>query len=173
MAGGFWQFFGLDPADRADLPVQSRVSMASSVTGRVEPTEASPDQDPEVWQGERTHVGGRFLDLGLPRVPPFTPPRRAVRYVRPDATGRLPLQRMEARVEEGDCLFIDLSGLVHMQAHQDAIRSELRRLGQVTGVGAWALDADDLLFLIPGLQVMMDTTKHELGGRALLPLPSG
>jgi len=44
-----------------------------------------------------------------------------------------------------------------MQAHQDALRSELRRLGQTTGVGAWALDSDDLLFLVPGAEVMMDT----------------
>lgn len=78
---------------------------------------------------------------------------------------------MMACIQAGDCLFIDLTGLVHMQAHQDALRSELRRLGQTTGVGAWALDSDDLLFLVPGVEVMMDTSKHLLGRpmRSLLP----
>ncbi len=168
VAGGFWQFFGLDPSERASSPAFQSTSAVPSV---VQPaTEAMPE--PTAWRGEETHEGHRFIDLDRGRTAPRSKANRAVRYIAPDPTGRLPLQRMMSRVEEGDCLFIDLTGLVHMQAHQDALRSELRRLGQTTGVGAWALDIEDLLFLVPGVEVMMDTSKHMLGRAERAALPS-
>jgi len=167
VAGGFWQFFGLDPSERASSPA---FQSPPAVVPEAPPSpEGLPEPGP--WRGEETHEGHRFIDLGRGHITPRPQARRAVRYLAPDPTGRLPLERMMACIQAGDCLFIDLTGLVHMQAHQDALRSELRRLGQTTGVGAWALDSDDLLFLVPGAEVMMDTSKHLLGRpmRALLP----
>lgn len=159
--GGFWQFFGLpDPAEgqRTDVVVPAMPVLAEPVP-----------QDDQVVQ---TSNVPRFIDLGDRRPRSPVVPHRAVRYLAPDASSRLPVNGMLLRVQEGDSLFVDLRGLAHMHAHQDALRAELRRLGESTGVGAWALDLDDRLFLIPGVDVVMDTSRHELGGTALLPMPS-
>ena len=159
--GGFWQFFGLpDPAEaqRADVVLPALPVIAEPV--------------PQETQVVRTSAVPRFIDLGDLGARSPVVPHRAVRYLAPDASSRLPANGMLLRVQEGDSLFVDLRGLAHMHAHQDALRAELRRLGETTGVGAWALDLDDRLFLIPGYDVVMDTTRHELGGTALLPMPS-
>ena len=162
--GGFWQFFGLpDPAEgqRAEAVVVPAVSPAPEPVSVPEP---SPVREPT--------PAPHFIDLGVPRPRAPQPPHRAVRYLAPDASSRLPVNGMMLRVQEGDSLFVDLRGMAHMHAHQDSLRAELRRLGEATGVGAWALDLDDRLFLIPGVDVVMDTARHDLGGTALLPMPS-
>lgn len=162
--GGFWQFFGLpDPAEgqRAEAVIVPAVSPAPEPVSVPEP---SPVREPT--------PAPHFIDLGVPRPRAQQPPHRAVRYLAPDASSRLPVNGMMLRVQEGDSLFVDLRGMAHMHAHQDSLRAELRRLGEATGVGAWALDLDDRLFLIPGVDVVMDTARHELGGTALLPMPS-
>ena len=162
--GGFWQFFGLpDPAegqrtDAAPMPVVQPAPEAVSTPAI--PSAGQPSSSPH------------FIDLGLHRQGSPEVPHRAVRYLAPDASSRLPVNGMLLRVQEGDSLFVDLRGMAHMHAHQDALRGELRRLGEATGVGAWALDSEDRLFLIPGVDVVMDTARHELGGTALLPMPS-
>ena len=162
--GGFWQFFGLpDPAEgqRAEAVIVPAVSPAPEPVSVPEP---SPVREPR--------PAPHFIDLGVPRPRAPQLPLRAVRYLAPDASSRLPVNGMMVRVQEGDSLFVDLRGMAHMHAHQDSLRAELRRLGEATGVGAWALDLDDRLFLIPGVDVVMDTARHELGGTALLPMPS-
>ena len=159
--GGFWQFLGLpDPAEgqRAEVVVP-----ALPVPTEPVPQETHVVHAPSVPQ---------FIDLGDRGAGAPVVPHRAVRYLAPDASSRLPANGMLLRVQEGDSLFVDLRSLAHMHGHQDALRAELRRLGETTGVGAWALDLDDRLFLIPGSDVVMDTTRHELGGTALLPMPS-
>ena len=162
--GGFWQFFGLpDPAegqrpDAAHTPVVQPVSETASTPATSSTDRASPSP--------------HFIDLGLHRQGPPEVPHRAVRYLAPDASSRLPVNGMLLRVQDGDSLFVDMRGMAHMHDHQDALRGELRRLGEATGVGAWALDSEDRLFLIPGVDVVMDTARHELGGTALLPMPS-
>ncbi|MGB1579039.1 MAG: hypothetical protein ACPHK3_03815 [Candidatus Poseidoniaceae archaeon] len=161
--GGFWQFFGLpDPAE----------GQRSEVLAPVVHPQPEPRVVPEPSPVPETSSSPHFIDLGLwrPRAP--HPAHRAVRYLAPDASSRLPVNGMLLRVQEGDSLFVDLRGIAHMHAHQDSLRAELRRLGEATGVGAWALDLDDRLFLIPGVDVVMDTARHELGGTALLPMPS-
>ncbi|MGB1845179.1 MAG: hypothetical protein ACPHX2_01485 [Candidatus Poseidoniaceae archaeon] len=161
--GGFWQFFGLpDPAE----------GQRSEVLAPVVHPQPEPRVVPEPSPVLETSSSPHFIDLGLwrPRAPHTA--HRAVRYLAPDASSRLPVNGMLLRVQEGDSLFVDLRGIAHMHAHQDSLRAELRRLGEATGVGAWALDLDDRLFLIPGVDVVMDTARHELGGTALLPMPS-
>ncbi len=161
--GGFWQFFGLpDPSE-----AQSNAAAPSppAVAALPEP-ESQPSPVPQ------STTTPRFIDLGDRRQRPVHVPHRAVRYLAPDASSRLPVNGMLLCVQDGDSLFVDLRGMAHMHAHQDALRAELRRLGETTGVGAWSLDPDDRLFLIPGSDVVMDTAKHELGGTALLPMPS-
>jgi len=162
--GGFWQFFGLpDPAEgqRTEAAPMPMVQPAP-------PPAAAPTPTPTREPSTTPH----FIDLGLHRQGPPQVAHRAVRYLSPDASSRLPVNGMMLRVQDGDSLFVDLRGMAHMHAHQDSLRAELRRLGEATGVGAWALDADDRLFLIPGVDVVMDTARHELGGTALLPMPS-
>ncbi|MCH1410908.1 MAG: hypothetical protein L7U48_02365 [Candidatus Poseidoniaceae archaeon] len=160
--GGFWQFFGLPD------PAEAQRSGALPSAPIVAPAPPEPEPTPPVRTGPSPH----FIDLGDRRQPPRHVPHRAVRYLAPDASSRLPVNGMLMRVQDGDSLFVDLRSVAHMHAHQDALRSELRRLGETTGVGAWALDPDDRLFLIPGADVVMDTARHELGGTALLPMPS-
>ena len=162
--GGFWQFFGLpDPAEgqRAEAPPMPMVQPAPQ-----------PAAEPATPIIRESTTSPHFIDLGLHRQGPSQVPHRAVRYLAPDASSRLPVNGMLLRVQDGDSLFVDLRGMAHMHAHQDALRAELRRLGEATGVGAWALDSEDRLFLIPGVDVVMDTARHELGGTALLPMPS-
>ena len=78
---------------------------------------------------------------------------------------------MMLRVQDGDSLFVDLRGMAHMHAHQDSLGLNFAGLVRPRVLGR-ALDADDRLFLIPGVDVVMDTARHELGGTALLPMPS-
>lgn len=162
--GGFWQFFGLPDPSEGHRTEAAPIPMVQPA-----PAAAPAPHNPPA-RGSSSPP--KFIDLGLHRRGPPQVAHRAVRYLAPDASSRLPVNGMLLRVQDGDSLFVDLRGMAHMHAHQDALRAELRRLGETTGVGAWALDAEDRLFLIPGVDVVMDTARHELGGTALLPMPS-
>ena len=43
---------------------------------------------------------------------------------------RLPIQGMHQRIQQGDTLIVDLRPLIHMDAHKDACRRQLRHLGE-------------------------------------------
>jgi hypothetical protein len=88
---------------------------------------------------------------------------KALRYVCPDQMHRLPLDSIGKRISEGDTIIVDIRPLIHMDAHKDACRRQLRRLGDDLGIAIFALDDQDQLLLLPGRDVVVDITKHELG----------
>jgi hypothetical protein len=55
-----------------------------------------------------------------------------------------------------------------MDTHQNVCRRELKQLSDDVGVGVFALDAEDKLLLLPGNNVVVDVTGHELGLTSLL-----
>ena len=75
---------------------------------------------------------------------------------------------MFERVAQGDSVVLDLRQLLHMDAHQDALRRELKSRSNNLGIGVYALDEDDKLFLIPGNNVVVDSSRHDLGLTQLL-----
>ena len=56
---------------------------------------------------------------------------------------------MAKRIQQGDSIIVDLRPMVHMDTHQNVCRRELRQMGNDTGIGVFALDAEDKLLLLP------------------------
>jgi SepF-like predicted cell division protein (DUF552 family) len=81
---------------------------------------------------------------------------------------RLPTRDISKRIQQGDTVVVDLRPLVHMDTHQNVCRRELKQLSDDVGVGVFALDAEDKLLLLPGNNVVVDVTGHELGLTSLL-----
>jgi hypothetical protein len=50
-----------------------------------------------------------------------------------------------------------------MESHQMACRRELKHMGDEAGVNIFSLDQEDKLLMIPGINVVVDMDKHELG----------
>jgi SepF-like predicted cell division protein (DUF552 family) len=75
---------------------------------------------------------------------------------------------MAKRIHQGDSVIVDLRPMVHMDTHQNVCRRELRQMGNDTGIGVFALDAEDKLLLLPGKDVVVDVGRHELGLQSLL-----
>ena len=170
-----WQFFGFpDPegnTNKIPQPPQESVIEAESVESEVASLEEITDAPrlgssaiPRGWTGPLTPDGEPFHDMDA-----YTPSsigakiRTALRYVRPDSMHRLPIQGMHRRIQQGDTLIVDLRPLIHMDAHKDACRRQLRHLGEESGVSVFALDLENQLLLIPGVDVVVDVSKHELG----------
>lgn len=170
-----WQFFGFpDPegnTNKIPQPPQETVIEAESVESEVASLEEITDAPhsgssaiPRGWTGPLTPDGEPFHDMDA-----YTPSsigakiRTALRYVRPDSMHRLPIQGMHRRIQQGDTLIVDLRPLIHMDAHKDACRRQLRHLGEESGVSVFALDLENQLLLIPGVDVVVDVSKHELG----------
>jgi SepF-like predicted cell division protein (DUF552 family) len=76
---------------------------------------------------------------------------------------RIPTQAILQRVLEGDTAIVDLRPLVHMESHQMACRREIKHMADTARVSVFSLDAEDKLLMIPGLNVVVDMQKHELG----------
>ena len=55
-----------------------------------------------------------------------------------------------------------------MQSQQNFLRRELRMLSENTGLHIYSLDKDEKLMLVPGIDVVVDITRHELGMNGLL-----
>ena len=170
-----WQFFGFpDPEGNANkmpqLPEEPSTEANSIEAEMVAPEEITDDPHlaasaiPRGWTGPLTPDGEPFHDMDA-----YTPQsigakvRTALRYVRPDTMHRLPIQGMHERIQQGDTLIVDLRPLIHMDAHKDACRRQLRHLGEESGVSVFALDFENQLLLIPGVDVVVDVSKHELG----------
>ena len=81
---------------------------------------------------------------------------------------RIPTGPTLKRVLQGDTAIVDLRSLVHMESHQMACRRELKHMADEARVSVFALDAEDKLLMIPGLNVVVDMEKHELGLAPLL-----
>ena len=184
-----WQFFGLPDPEAAPAPnrratapqdSQKTESVQQSLAPSQEPVvtitndvpqpvgiQSQPKPAPLGWRGPMTADGEPFHDLGAHGTPPPRIPNRALRYVSPDSMNRLPTREIAKRIQQGDTVIVDLRPLVHMDTHQNVCRRELKQLSDDVGVGAFALDAEDKLLLMPGNNVVVDVNGHELG---LIPL---
>jgi hypothetical protein len=180
-----WQFFGLPDPDGNKPPLKKKRSARPQSTQQSndEPMMdadlldipppvtqmmpmATPQQRREIpfdWKGPVTSDGEPFHDLGIPLTYQNQIPDKAVRYVSPDEKFRIPFHEMFERVIQGDSIILDLRSLLHMETHQDALKRELKSRSSHYGIGVYALDQYDKLFLIPGKNVVVDATKHELG----------
>ncbi len=181
-----WQFFGLpDPEGStsreaapataltpAPTPVHVEQTTLESiepapVLASTAPTSSQPTrerlQPPLNWTGPVTPDGEPFHDLGLQTGRPQALPSKALRYVAPDAMKRIHSQAILQRVLQGDTVIVDLRPLVHMESHQMACRRELKHMGDEAGVNIFSLDQEDKLLMIPGINVVVDMEKHELG----------
>jgi hypothetical protein len=184
-----WQFFGLPdpdgnpPANRRspartspDQPLtlnQPPLAEEPASTVDPEPVIAPPvtgalRSPPSGWSGPLTPDGEPFHDLGVNRTRPAPPPRKALRYIAPDQMKRIPTEAMFKRVLQGDTAIVDLRSLVHMDSHQMACRRELKHAADDARVSVFAMDAEDKLLMVPGLNVVVDMEKHTLGLKALL-----
>ena len=123
---------------------------------------------PPNWSGPLTAEGEAFHDLGAHVRVKNPPPRKALRYVSPDEMNRIPTREMAKRILQGDSIIVDLRPMVHMDTHQNVCRRELQRMSNDAGVGIFALDAEDKLLLLPGVDVVVDVGRHELGLLSLM-----
>jgi len=184
-----WQFFGLPDPD-GNPPVNRRTPATSSpeqpvtLDQRPSPEEPASTVEPEPviappvtgalrspplgWSGPLTPDGEPFHDLGVNRTRPAPPPRKALRYIAPDQMKRIPTEAMFKRVLQGDTAIVDLRPLVHMESHQMACRRELKHAADDARVSVFAMDAEDKLLMVPGLNVVVDMEKHTLGLKALI-----
>ena len=181
-----WHFFGL-PDPEGNPPVQRRqaaVPADQPVALESTPTvnsESKPRPTPAVtpnstglrpvllgWTGPLTPDGEPFHDLGMVKSPPLPIPTQALRYVAPDEMKRIHSQSILKRVIQGDTVIVDLRPLVHMDSHQMACRRELKHMGDQAGVEIFALDTEDKLLMIPGIDIVVDMQKRELGLTPLL-----
>ena len=115
------------------------------------------------WMGPLTAEGEAFHDLGAHTRVKNSVPRRAFRYISPDVKNRIPTREMAKRILQGDSVIVDLRPMVHMDTHQNVCRRELQQMSNESGVGIFALDAEDKLLLLPGKDVVVDVGRHELG----------
>jgi hypothetical protein len=122
---------------------------------------------PTGWTGPVTPDNIAFHDLSnYSSTTEF--PDRALRYVVPDQMHRLPIRQIEDRVRRGDTVIVDLTKLIHMDTQTNACRRTLKQMGDEVGIAIFALDDDDKLLLLPGQDVSMDVSRHELGLTPLL-----
>ena len=128
----------------------------------------TPHAPPYKWNGPMTAEGEAFHDLGAHSRVKNSLPRRALRYVSPDEKNRIPTREMSKRILQGDSVIVDLRPMVHMDTHQNVCRRELQQMSNESGVGIFALDAEDKLLLLPGKDVVVDVGRHELGLLSLM-----
>lgn len=177
--GGLWEFFGLpdpDPkrepitASDNDTPANDVPSNGSAESvATVDVVENSRKQIiPENWLGPRLPNGEAFHDLESLNFRKNKIPTRALRMVTPNEKHRIDLEGIAQRSVQGDISIVNLGELTHMQSQQNFLRRELRMLSENTGLHIYSLDKDEKLMLVPGIDVVVDTTRHELGMNGLL-----
>ncbi|MDP6199402.1 MAG: hypothetical protein QF531_01405 [Candidatus Poseidonia sp.] len=185
-----WQFFGLPdpegnaPAQRRAPPAPAADNEPVALTGKPADEPSPPTTLPEPtpvkanpaarrtpplgWSGPLTPDGEPFHDLGVVTQRPAPHPDKALRYIAPDEMKRIPTQAMLKRVIQGDTAIVDLRPLVHMDSHQMACRREIKHTADQARVSVFALDTEDKLLMVPGVNVVVDMQKHELGLKPLL-----
>ena len=190
-----WNFFGLPDPDgsqkltkpsnnaQAEEPAvgeENQLTQSSLPTENVEvkpkPLNKLPKVEqtqnfvavPSNWQGPVTADGEPFHDLGIQKQARRSFPSRALRYVAPDEMKRIPTRGIAQRIANGDTVIVDLRDLVHMDAHQNACRRDLKMMTDEVGVGVFALDREDKLLMIPGTDVIVDVGNHNLGINPLM-----
>ena len=191
-----WQFFGLpEPEGSIQSTVKKprkKKKKATSVSSATEQHLLVPKETSEVneitgnlnnqsriekrllkrtpsgWNGPVTSDGEPFHDLAADVGTRRSFPTRALRYVSPDKMSRIPTRDIGKRINQGDTVIVDLRPLVHMDSHQAACRRELKHMSDESGVEIFALDQEDKLLMIPGCDVIVDTSNKDLGIPALL-----
>ena len=191
-----WQFFGLPDPEGAynskkktkskttkpqeDVNQQTLIPLAEPVPELQVPAEpqeikqTSPLKSnnlvavPLGWKGPISADGEPFHDLGVNNSARRSFPSRALRYVAPDEKKRIPTRGIGQRISTGDTVIVDLRSLVHMDAHQNACRRELKMMCEEIGVEVFALDAEDKLLMIPGCDVIVDRGSNHLGLNPLM-----
>ena len=123
---------------------------------------------PPGWKGPVSADGEPFHDLGVHVSTRRSFPSRALRYVAPDEMKRIPTRGIGKRISTGDTVIVDLRSLVHMDAHQNACRRELKMMCEELGVEVFALDSEDKLLMIPGCDVIVDRGNNHLGLNPLM-----
>tara|TARA_B000000532_G_scaffold189745_1_gene155773 strand:+ start:1968 stop:2576 length:609 start_codon:yes stop_codon:yes gene_type:complete len=123
---------------------------------------------PPGWKGPISADGEPFHDLGIHQSTRRSFPSRALRYVAPDEMKRIPTRGIGKRISTGDTVIVDLRSLVHMDAHQNACRRELKMMCEEIGVEVFALDSEDKLLMIPGCDVVVDRGNNHLGLNPLM-----
>ena len=103
---------------------------------------------PPGWKGPISADGDPCHDLGLHQSTRRSFPSRALRYVAPDEMKRIPTRGIGKRISTGDTVIVDLRSLVHMDAHQNACRRELKMMCEEIGVEVFALDSEDKLLML-------------------------
>lgn len=177
--GGLWEFFGLpDPDPKIELIAttindsQSSDVSSNALGDSAAPSNAVKDSSkqiiPENWIGPRLPNGEAFHDLESLNFRKNKIPTRALRMVTPNEKHRIDLEGVAQRSVQGDISIVNLGDLTHMQSQQNFLRRELRMLSENTGLHIYSLDKDEKLMLVPGVDVVVDTTRHELGMNGLL-----
>ena len=123
---------------------------------------------PPGWKGPVSADGEPFHDLGVHKSTRRSFPSRALRYVAPDEMKRIPTRGIGKRISTGDTVIVDLRSLVHMDAHQNACRRELKMMCEEIGVEVFALDLEDKLLMIHGCDVIVDRGNNHLGLNPLM-----
>ncbi|HIF90898.1 MAG TPA: hypothetical protein EYQ58_05110 [Candidatus Poseidoniales archaeon] len=123
---------------------------------------------PPGWTGPVTSDGEPFHDLAAGIRSRRSFPTRALRYVSPDKMSRIPTRDIGKRINQGDTVIVDLRPLVHMDSHQAACRRELKHMSEENNVEIFSLDQEDKLLMIPGCDVIVETSHNDLGITALL-----
>ena len=123
---------------------------------------------PSNWIGPKLPNGEAFHDLESLSFRKNKIPTRALRMVTPNEKHRIDLEGIAQRSVQGDISIVNLGDLTHMQSQQNFLRRELRMLSENTGLHIYSLDNDEKLMLVPGIDVVVDTTRHELGMNGLL-----
>lgn len=158
---------------------QTLIPVVDSVPESPSTIEPLPEQNPTRggntplaipvgWKGPVSADGEPFHDLGVINSPRRSFPSRALRYVAPDEKKRIPTRGIGQRISKGDTVIVDLRSLVHMDAHQNACRRELKMMCEEIGVEVFSLDSEDKLLMIPGCDVIVDRGSNHLGLNPLM-----
>lgn len=175
--GGLWEFFGYPDPDgkkpNAAQPseLEQNVPEAQPITQSTTTKLDKPakySSQIENWHGPRLPNGQPFHDLGSKKFRKSDLPNRALRMVQPNDKHRLDLEMIAKRCLDGDISIINLSEMTHMQSQQNFLRRELRNLSEFTGIHVYSLDKEEKMMLVPGKDVVVDSTRHQLGMSGLL-----
>lgn len=162
-----YSFFGLPNPTQAESEVHGEET-SDSQSSEISNQEIIDVNFKKSEYNSEVIIDGEFHDLGETKWQKWTQsrlelPRRAIRYVEPDALHRIPTHGISKRLVNGDMVVVDLRNLLHMKAQQDACRRELGGMSERLGAPIFALDEQETLLLVPGAGAVVDTDSHHLG----------
>ena len=176
--GGLWEFLVYlirtqkENQFRPVVVTQSSDVPSSGVADSDTPNDAVVNSSkqiiPENWIVPRLTNGEEFHYLESLNFRKNKIQTRALRMVTPNEKHRIDLEGIAQRSIQGDISIVNLGELTHMQSQQNFLRRELRMLSENTGLHIYSLDKDEKLMLVPGIDVVVDITRHELGMNGLL-----